>query len=119
MSRGLLDDDHEERRQNAEAGDGDDQEQQDVEQRRFHLHGGEQRALHVAPGLNAIGELLGRKVGSQLVANGVQIGAGLQLELDRRDGIDAGLRIDHAPHLLQPRSGMKAKPLSYSLILLS
>ena len=48
---GLLDDDHEEDGQDAEAGHGDDQEQQDVEDRRFHLHGGQQRALLVAPGL--------------------------------------------------------------------
>ena len=114
MSLGLLDDDHEERRQDAEAGDGDDQEQQDVEQRRFHLHGGQQRPLHVAPGLNAIGKFLGRKAGPQLVADGVQVGAGLELELDRRDGV-----AHHAAAACSQASGTKAKPLSYSLILLS
>ena len=46
---GLLDDDHEEDRQDAEAGHGDDQEQQHVEHGRFHLHRGQQRALLVAP----------------------------------------------------------------------
>ena len=39
----LFHDDHEEDRQNAEAGDGDDQEQQNVEHGLFHLHGGQQR----------------------------------------------------------------------------
>ena len=51
---GLLDDDHEEDRQDAEAGDGDDQEQQHVEHGRFHLHGGQQRALLVAPGADLV-----------------------------------------------------------------
>ena len=40
---GLLDDDHAEDRQDAEAGHGDDHEQQHVEHGRFHLHGGQQR----------------------------------------------------------------------------
>src|SRR6185437_1081724 len=91
----------EERSENAEAGNGDNQKQQNIEERRFHLHGSEQRALHVAPGLDAIRELLDGKAGPQLVANSIQIGPRLQLELNRRDRVDPRLRIEHPAHLLQ------------------
>ena len=45
----LLEHDHEEDRQDAEAGHRDDQKQQHVEHGRFHLHGGQQGAFLVAP----------------------------------------------------------------------
>ena len=69
-------DDHEKDRQDAESGHGDDHEQQDVEDRGFHLHGGQQRTLFVAPGLHAV--KLGRKACPQSAANFVAVGARLR-----------------------------------------
>ena len=84
---GFLDHDHEERGQDAEAGHRDDQEQQDVEERGLHLHGGEERALHVSPGLDAVGVFFGGEPCPQLVADGIEVRAGAELELDGRYGV--------------------------------
>ena len=60
---GFFHHDHEEHGQDAEAGHRDDDEQQHVENGGFHLHGGQQGALLVAPGVDAVdvrGESLAR-----------------------------------------------------------
>ena len=72
---------------------------QHVEHGRFHLHGGQQRALLVAPGADH--EDLRREVAAQQVADRVDVDARLEADLNRVEVGDAGRRIDHAAELLQ------------------
>ena len=77
----LLEHDHEEDREDTEAGDGDDQKQQHVEHGGFHLDGGQQRTFFISPRADLVN--LRREIGPQQVANLVEIDALLEPNLNR------------------------------------
>ncbi len=91
----LLDDDHGEDRQDAEAGDADNQEQQNIQDALFNGDGCQQRALLVFPGLHTVVQVLGQHRAQRRDHLLVIV---IVLELD----LQAGRPVLHGAQLLQP-----------------